>query len=141
MSHKSIINYWAVITTGVIAFALSLIWYSPILFGEIWMKYRAGTAPTPDWTMLFAPLRELIASYVIALLITELKLTDSKSAIKFIFLLWIAFHAVGMAGAVIWDNMAWQLGLVHAGDWLMKMIFMAIVLSVWHRRSTLAAVG
>ncbi|MBI1768930.1 MAG: DUF1761 domain-containing protein [Bacteroidetes bacterium] len=133
MSRKSIsINYWAVIAAGLIAFTLSLLWYSPILFGEIWTKYRTAPPSVPGWTMLFAPLRELIASYVLALLITQLT-SDLKNAVKLIFLLWLAFHAVGMAGAVIWDNMPWQLGMVHAGDWLMKMLFMAIALSLWHK--------
>lgn len=49
-------------------------------------------------------------------------------------LLWIAFHAVGMTGAVLWDSMPWQLGAVHAGDWLMKMVLMASVIHLWPRR-------
>ena len=140
MNKKSLtINYLAVIATGLIAFVLSLMWYSPILFGTIWMKYRNASAHTsPAWTMMFAPLRELIVSYVLALLITRLILTNWKSTVKLIFLLWLAFHAVGMAGAIIWDNMPWQLGVVHAGDWLMKMLFMAIVLSIWHNNKSLS---
>jgi len=140
MNNKPLnINYLAVIVTGLIAFVLSLMWYSPILFGKIWMEYRNASAQTsPGWTMFFAPLRELIVSYVLALLITRLKLTDWKSAAKLIFLLWLAFHAVGMAGAIIWDNMPWRLGAVHAGDWLMKMLFMAIVLSIWHNNKSLS---
>src|SRR5258706_7443369 len=105
MNSKSLsINYWAVIATGLIAFALSLLWYSPILFGEIWMKYRTAPPSVPGWTMLLAPLRELLASYVLALLITQLA-SDWKSAVKLIFLLSSAFHAVGMAGAVNSDYM------------------------------------
>ena len=138
MNNKYLnINFLAVIVTGLIAFALSLMWYSPILFGKIWMEYRNASPQTsPGWTMLFAPLRELIVSYVLALLITRLMLTDWKSAAKLIFLLWLAFHAVGMAGDIIWDNMPWPLGAVHAGDWLMKMLFMAIVLSIWHNNKS-----
>jgi hypothetical protein len=136
MSSKRIINYWSVVATGLIAFMLSLAWYSPLLFGEIWARYRSG-APDQNWTLLLAPLRELFASYAVALLITDLQLTNWRSAVKFVFLLWAAFHAVGMAGAVLWDHMPWQLGLVHAGDWLMKMIFMAIALSLWHKKSIL----
>jgi len=128
------IKYTAVIITGLIAFVLSLAWYSPVLFGEIWIKYRTNADPVvPGWTMLFAPLRELIVSYVLALLITRLKLIRSESAAGLTFLLWLAFQAVGMAGAVMWDHMPWQLGMVHAGDWLMKMLFMSVVLSRWHR--------
>lgn len=128
------INYWAIVVTGIIAFILSLIWYSPFIFGKIWAEHRnAYTQSAPSWTMIFAPVRELIASYVIAILITRLIITDWKRAVRLILLLWLAFHAVGMAGAILWDNMSWQLGLVHAGDWLMKMLFMSIVLSLWHR--------
>ena len=136
MDNDSIlkIKFKAVIVTGLIAFVLSLGWYSPVLFGEIWMKYRTNAEPVvPDWTMLFAPLRELIVSYVLALLITRLKLIRWQSAAGLTFLLWLAFQAVGMAGAVMWDHMPWQLGMVHAGDWLMKMLFMSVVLSRWHR--------
>jgi hypothetical protein len=130
------INYTAVIVTGFIAFALSGLWYSPMVFGSIWMNYRsADVSSFPKWTMMFAPLRELISSYVLALLITRLHLLQWKSAVKLILLLWLAFHAVGMAGAILWDNMAWQLGAVHAGDWLMKMVFMAVVLSIWHNKN------
>ena len=129
------IDYWAVIGTGIVAFGLSIMWYSPVLFGNIWMEHRKGIAPSaPQWTMLFAPFRELIASYVLALLITRLASVSWKKNLRLILLLWLAFHAVGMAGAILWDHMPWKLGAIHAGDWLMKMAFMAIVLTVWHKK-------
>ena len=36
-----------------------------------------------------------------------------------------------LTGAVIWDNRPWQLSAVHAGDWLMKTLFMTVVLAWW----------
>jgi hypothetical protein len=131
------INYWAVITTGLVAFFLSVIWYSPVLFGEIWERYRHAPNPEiPAWTMVFAPLRELIVAIALAILIVRLNLTNWKNTTKLMLLLWLAFHAVGMTGAILWDNMQWQLGAVHAGDWLMKMLFMGIVLTVWFSRKS-----
>jgi len=132
MEKKLKLNYWAIIVTGIGAFFLSILWYSPFVFGKIWEQYRHAPNPAiPPWTMAFAPLRELIASYVLAKLIVLLKLTDWKKTVRLFLLLWLAFHAVGMAGAILWDNMQWQLGAVHAGDWLMKMLFMGIVLTIW----------
>lgn len=129
-------NYWTIIATGVIAFVLSGIWYSPMVFGEIWETYRNPPNPEiPRWTMVFAPLRELIVVYVLAKLILILNLVQWKHTLKLVLLLWISFHAVGMIGAILWDNMQWQLGAVHAGDWLMKMIFMGIVLTKWLKRT------
>jgi hypothetical protein len=126
------LNYWVIIITGFVAFFLSILWYSPLLFGKIWEQYRHAPNPEiPKWTMVFAPLRELIASYVLAKLIVLLKLTNWEKTIVVFLLLWLAFHAVGMAGAILWDNMQWQLGVVHAGDWLMKMLFMGFVLTFW----------
>jgi len=132
-------NLWVVIATGVVAFFLSIIWYSPLLFGEIWERYRHAPNPaTPPWTMAFAPLRELIASYVLAFLIVRLNLKHWKTTLRLMTLLWLAFHLVGMAGAILWDNMQWQLGVVHAGDWLMKMLFMGTVLTIWlNKKSSL----
>ena len=132
-------NYWTIIATGLIAFVLSGIWYSPMVFGEIWETYR--NPPNPEihrWTMAFAPLRELIVAYVLAKLILLLNLSQYKDTLKLVFLLWISFHAVGMAGAVLWDHMQWQLGAVHAGDWLMKMTFMGIVLTKWLNKKSIS---
>ena len=130
--EKLKLNYWTVVVTGVAAFFLSIMWYSPLFFGKIWEQYRNVPNPNiPQWTMAFAPLRELIAAYVLATLIVRLDLKDWKTTVQLMLLLWFAFHAVGMAGAILWDNMHWQLGMVHAGDWLMKMIFMGAVLTLW----------
>ena len=131
------IKHWAIIVTGLLAFALSLIWYSPLLFGKIWKTLRSSSvSSTPEWTMIFAPLREIIAGYILAYFIVRLSLKDWKSAVRLSFMLWVAFYVVSLAGAVLWDNMPWQLGAVHAGDWFMKMMFMALVLSYWHSKKS-----
>lgn len=143
MEDKRIgMNYLAVVSTGMSAFILSMFWYSPILFGGIWEQYRNEPNPAiPSWTLGFAPLRELIASFVLAYLIVRLDLRNWRQSIGLMLLLWLAFHAVGMTGAVLWDNMHWQLGAVHAGDWLMKMIFMGITLTLWLNRRSSDYVG
>jgi hypothetical protein len=131
------INYLAVALTGIAAFLLSLVWYSPLLFGKIWELYRhRPNNAVPQWTLTFAPLREMIASFTIAWLIVQLNLIDWKVVLRLMLLLWVAFHEVGMAGAILWDNMQWQLGAVHAGDWLMKMLFMGVALTIWINKSS-----
>jgi hypothetical protein len=46
---------------------------------------------------------------------------------------------VQLAGAVIFDGMPPALGAVHAGDWLGKMLIIALVLASWRTRKSLAA--
>ena len=131
------ISYTAVVVTGLMAFALSLLWYSPLLFGNIWMSLRdAAVNPLPGWTFAFAPLREIITSFLLAYLIVRLEIRNWKSALGLALGLWFVFYFVQLAGSVLWDNRPWQLAMVHGGDWLMKMIFMSVVLNAWHGSST-----
>lgn len=32
------VNYWAVLVAGLLTFFLGGLWYSPVLFGQIWMQ-------------------------------------------------------------------------------------------------------
>jgi Protein of unknown function (DUF1761) len=127
------INYIATVVTGLAAFALSLLWYSPFLFGNIWLALRnAPVHPLPGWTFLFAPLREIISAFLLTHLIVRLGVNNWKNALGLGFVLWFSFYFVQLTGAVMWDNLPWQLGLVHSGDWLMKMLPMSLLLNAWH---------
>ena len=127
------INYIAAVVTGVAAFVLSLLWYSPFLFGNIWLALRnAPVHPLPGWTFLLAPLREIISAFLLTHLIVRLGVNNWKNALGLGFVLWFSFYFVQLTGAVMWDNLPWQLGLVHSGDWLMKMLFMSLLLNAWH---------
>jgi uncharacterized protein DUF1761 len=47
--------------------------------------------------------------------------------------LWFGFVFMILVGAVVWDNVPWKLTAIHAGDWLVKLPLMAVILSVWRR--------
>lgn len=122
----------AVVVTGLVAFACSIVWYSTLLFGSIWMESRgAAVASSPTWKFMIMPLREIITACLLVWLIGRLSITGWRQAAALGFVLWAAFYAVQLAGAVIWDDMPWALGAVHAGDWLMKMLLMSVMLSLW----------
>lgn len=128
------VNLLAVLAAGLVAFCFSLVWYSPLLFGWVWTG-ASGEAATamPVWKMLVAPLRELISAFVLAWLIAHLGITNWKGAAGIALGLWFAFYVVQLAGAVIWDGMAPALGAVHAGDWLGKMLIMALIVNAWRK--------
>jgi hypothetical protein len=46
--------------------------------------------------------------------------------------LWIGFPFVLWTGAMIWENTPWKLAAIHAGDWLVKLLVVAAIVSVWH---------
>ena len=58
-----------------------------------------------------------------------------KAAASLGLMLWLAFYVVQLSGAVIFDGMPLALGAVHAGDWLGKMLLIALLLGGWRKCS------
>jgi hypothetical protein len=128
------VNYAAIVVAGLAAFAFSVVWYSPLLFGDIWTQAKGAEATAmPLWKLLVAPSRELITACLLAWLIGRLGIDSWTGAARLALALWAAFYVVQLAGAVIWDGMPPALGAVHAGDWLGKMLVMALILSAWRK--------
>jgi hypothetical protein len=128
------LDYSAILLAAMAAFAFSLVWYSPFVFGSVWLKAKGADATAmPLWKLLVAPLREVITAWLVASLIRRLGISDRVSAASLGLTLWLAFYVVQLSGAVIFDGMPFALGAVHAGDWLGKMLLIALVLSSWHR--------
>jgi hypothetical protein len=138
--NRARMNYAAILAAAIAAFAFSLVWYSPLLFADIWVDAKGAEATAmPAWKFLLAPLRELITAGLLAWLIGRLGIESWRSAAFLGFILWLAFYVVQLAGAVIFDGMPVALGAVHAGDWLGKMLIMSIILAVWRPRQPLRA--
>ena len=45
--------------------------------------------------------------------------------------LWIGFPLVLWTGAMIWENTPSRLAAVHGGDWLVKLLVVGVIVSVW----------
>ena len=126
------LNFRSIVVAAMATFAFSLFWYSPFVFGGVWVDAKGAdaTAMAP-WKFFVAPLRELITAWLLAWLIVRLGIAHWKGAASLGLVLWLAFYVVQLSGAVIFDGMPVALGVVHAGDWLGKMLLIALILSTW----------
>ena len=121
----------AIVVAAAAAFAFSMVWYSPLLFGGIWEQAQGAEATAmPPWKFFVVPLREVVTASFLAWLLAELGICRWQEAATVGLILWAAFYVVQLSGAVIFDGMSPWLGAVHAGDWLGKMLLMSVVLSV-----------
>ena len=139
-NDASKVNYLAVIVAVVAAALVSSVWYSPFLFGKQWMELRdaanqAAVADTtiPAWKMIVEIVREFVVAYVIARFVTRTRTADWKGGLSLGFWVWLGFPVAMLVGASLWDNKPWMLVPIHAGDWLMKMLLMALIFSKWPR--------
>jgi hypothetical protein len=138
-NNDSRISYLAIIAALAAAAVVSSVWYSPVLFGRQWMELdginraRTGSTTMYAWKGSIDLVRELVVIYVLARFVNNLRVVDWQGALSLGFWMWLGFPVQMLVGASLWDNKPWSLDLIHAGDWLIKMLVIALILAKWPR--------
>jgi hypothetical protein len=130
------VNYLATVVAAVAAFVASSVWYT--LFGNAWMELRgidpatAANMGTPVWTMLFVIVQSLIVAFMLAYFVVHLGIVGWKGAVRLGALLWILPASI-LLGSVVHEDVPLMLAAIHAGDWLVKLLLMSVILGVWRK--------
>lgn len=132
------VNYLAVLVATVVVFALGWLWYSPLMFFKPWMRLRGldpeaamKNAKMPGGKLLIEFGRCFVLAFVIARLMALLGVSTLFIAAHSGLFLWIGFPLVLLAGSVLWDNVPWKVAAIHAGDWLVKLLVIPIIVTLW----------
>ncbi|MEV6768780.1 DUF1761 domain-containing protein [Nocardia sp. NPDC051030] len=92
----------------------------------------AGDAGTPPpWKVGLALLRNLVLTVVAAELAASIGIDGWFDGAKLGLGLWLGFPAILLSGSVIWENVSWRLAVIHSGDWLLKLLIIAVLIGVW----------
>jgi hypothetical protein len=133
------VNYLPVLVAAVVVFVLGWLWYSPLLFYKPWMRLRGmdpvaamAGATMPAGKLVVELARCLLLAYVIARFVALLGIHSWMGAVHFGFLLWIGFPLILLTGSVLWENVPWKVAAIHAGDWLVKLLVIPIIVTLWH---------
>jgi hypothetical protein len=126
------VNYLAIVVAAVAAFVASSAYY--MLLGQQLAALSSAYADTsrpPAWKVAQEPLRNLIVASVVAGLASSIEISDVTGGLLLALALWIAFPAMLLAGSIIHENVPWKLAAIHAGDWLMKLVVIGVIVGVW----------
>ena len=130
------INYWAVIVTTLAAFAFSSVYY--MVFGKARMKLLANepgatadVRKVPVWKVLLELVRSLVVTLVMAHVIVLARIAGWLDAAQLAIWVAIGFPVMILMGSVTWDKRPWKLAAIHAGDWIIKLLLIAVILGVW----------
>ena len=133
------VNHLAVLVAAVAVFVLGWLWYSPLLFFKPWMRLRGldpvtamAGAKMPAGKLLIEFIRCLVLAYVIACLVALLGISSWLRAVHLGLFLWIGFPVILLTGSVLWENIPGKVAAIHAGDWLVKLLVIPLIVSVWH---------
>lgn len=127
-------NYLAVLVATVTAFVVSSVWY--MAFAGVWARLStagaavAGERPAP-WKMGVEFLRTLVVVGVFAGLAAAIGIDGVPGALSLALGVWLGFPVILLSGSVLHENTPVRLAVLHAGDWLVKLLAIAAVVGVW----------
>jgi hypothetical protein len=130
------VNYVAVLVAAIAAFVVSSVWYT--VFGNAWMELRgldsatAAEATTSAWTIAFVVAQSLVVASMLAYFVVHLGIAGWKDGVRVGALIWV-FPALILLGSVVHEGVPPLLAAIHAGDWLAKLVLMAVILGVWRK--------
>jgi hypothetical protein len=106
------------------------------LLGNVWRAVDpiGADATFSLWKLPVEILRTVGVTYVAARLLTMVGRDGVRNAVRLALLLWFGFSGLMWVGAVMWERSPWQVAAIHSGDWLVKIVVISAVLSVWPRR-------
>jgi hypothetical protein len=136
-------KYSTVAAAALAAFVASLAWYTG--FGGVMAglsdaepSTAAGTT-SPAWAMLFVVAQSLVVASVLAYFVSRLGIVDRRAALRLGALVWI-FPASILLGSVVHENVPPALAAIHAGDWLVKLLLISVLLGTWRKAASAGVV-
>jgi Protein of unknown function (DUF1761) len=131
------LNYVAIAVATVLAFVEGSLYYSPLMFGPLWMRLsgmdRSAAAKVSPWAVLGEIARDFVLTYVVARLVARLSDANWRSATGLGLWLWVGFPLMLLTGSVMWQGVSWKIAAIHAGDWLVKLLLITAIVGAWRR--------
>jgi uncharacterized protein DUF1761 len=129
------INWLAVLAAALSTFVVGGLWYSPILFGRVWLQANGFTEAQVKG---FSKARAFGGAFLLALVMSAnlaMFLADSKTT-----LLWgttagalagVGWVAAGFAVVALFENRSWPYILVNCGYQIVAFVLMGAILGAW----------
>jgi len=127
------VNLLAVFLAAVASIIIGAFWYSPMGFGNAWMKLsgfkekdmkkakQKGMAKSYFITFIGS----LVTAYVLAIFVANLSL---QGAMQTGFWIWLGFIASTTLGVVLWEGKPWGLYFINAVYYLVSIEIMSLIL-------------
>ena len=130
-------NVLAILVATAAAFVFSAVWYT--MFGKARMKLlgnnetaTAEVSKVPAAQIPFEVFRTLVVVLVVSHLLALAGIRGWADAVQLGVWLGI-FPVMILVGATLWDKRPWKLSTIHGGDWLIKILLVAVILGAWPR--------
>ncbi len=134
-----VINYWAVLVSAIVSFIIGGLWYSPLLFGNAWMKLGGFNNKDKDKAkkkgmgkLYFATfIGSLVVAYILAHFVIYMGAFVFTDGMQTGFWIWLGFIAPVLLGSVLWEGKPIKYYLINISYWLVNIVLIGGILAVW----------
>lgn len=127
------VNLVVVLVATALTFVIGAVYY--VVLGARLAAARgpaAGADPAMSpATFAVEILRCLVLAAAVAILAALAGIDTWAGGVALGLLLWIGFPAVLWTGAIVHERTAWRLAAIHAGDWLVKLLAVGVLVGAW----------
>ena len=132
----SVVNYWAILVAGLAYMVLGAIWYSPVLFGNVWMKGIGKTkeqvnAQFSPMKYVWALIGSLVAAYGIARLMSWTGGDSVRDGIMVGLLTSICLVLTAFTVSDIMENRPKNLTIVNVFYNIVGFVVIGIIIGAW----------
>lgn len=128
------VHYIAVLVASISAFLVGWLWYSKVLFAEVWMK-EIGFSPdqlgNPTMSMIITAVMILLMSLGLGILIQWFDLNTFFSILTLGFFVWLIGAMPVELNGVLFGGKSKTLFFIHTGHKFVEIITISIVLGFW----------
>jgi hypothetical protein len=119
---------------AVVAFVLSSVYYAaatPLERRAVGEAALDRGRPKP-WKVLAELLRTAVVASAFAWIAHRAGDLGVGHAIVLALIIWVGFPLVLLTGSVIWEKVHPATAAIHAGDWLLKLLLIAVIVGLLH---------
>jgi uncharacterized protein DUF1761 len=123
----------SIVVATVAAFVLGFVWYMGFggRLAALSPAYAADNARASGPAAALELLRSLVLAAVLAVLAAGVGADTWLEGAGLGLLAWVGFPLVLLAGSVLHERYPWRLAAIHLGDWLLKLLLVAAIVSAW----------
>lgn len=131
-------NFLAIIVAVLATFALGALWYSPLLFGNMWVRAHGYVGERLERMKKAAPraygvslVAFLVMASVLAFLAGRLRVGSALGGVRLGFAVWVGFAATIGLTSWVYSDKPLSTYLIDAGYQLAYLLLMGAIIGAW----------
>jgi|SRR3989344_785967 len=133
------INIWSIVVAAIVAFVISAIWYSPILFGKEWMSLNnlsdkdvsGAKNKNVTWFYIIQFVVTLISFCVLGFALSAIGTRTVSDGALLGLLAWVGFILPIGVSTLIWEKKSIKLVLINTICTLLTLVVGGAIIGAW----------